>query len=122
MREIETHKINGLNEAITLTVIDEPGDGGACHHYRQSYRREARGNEAQDIWFQQGPIQEVGVNGTSNEALLAIVLDRLECFQAGPYACEENELARLSVVAALEALLRRTRARLARGVEGMSMV
>ena len=33
MRELTSHKVNGLNEAITIAVMDEPGAGGACHEY-----------------------------------------------------------------------------------------
>lgn len=117
-REITTHKVGGLNEHLRIRVMDEPGQGHACHHYRMQY-----GDQwAWDTHFQEGPLQEVGVNGVSNEALLAIVLDRLEGFQSGPYACDENELARLSILAALAALQRRTRERLERGVEGTSIV
>jgi len=113
-RDIETHKVNGLNEALRLLVMDEPGAGGACHHYRIQYMD----HWTWDTHFQEGPVQEVGVNGISNEALLAIVLDRLEGFQAGPYVCEDNEDALGAIVDAMLALARRTKERLERGVEG----
>jgi hypothetical protein len=34
MRELNGHKVNGLNEALRISVLDEPGSGGACHHYK----------------------------------------------------------------------------------------
>lgn len=126
MREITTHKVNGLNEAITIQVTDEPGEGGACHEYLCSYPQPnpyAPGESVQihcGIKFQKGPIHEAGVNGLSNEALLSIVADRLECFQQGPFACEENEDAYACVHNALELLKKRTARRLERGVEGTS--
>lgn len=74
------------------------------------------------IGFQNGPIAEAGVNGITHEALLAILIDRLECFQAGPYASSYNEQALIACRAAQEALLSRTRSRMARGVEGAHTV
>jgi hypothetical protein len=117
-REITTHKVNGLNDQLRLRVMDEPGAGGACHLYRTEYLDQW----TWDTHFQEGPLQEVGVNGVSNEALLAMVRDRLECFQAGTYACEENEKALVAVIAAMSWLCRRTKNRLERGVEGTSTV
>ncbi|MCC6907075.1 MAG: hypothetical protein IT430_03965 [Phycisphaerales bacterium] len=70
------------------------------------------------IGFQSGPVCEVGVNGITNEALLAIVIDRLEGFQRGPMACFENREVLFHARRALTALHDRTRRRLAAGVEG----
>lgn len=109
MREITTHKVNGLNDELAIIVRDDPSHGGACHHYEVG---------GQLILFQMGPIKEHGVNGLSNEALLAVVRDRLACFQAGPYACQPNADALASVIEAMEHLHSRTRERMARGVEG----
>ena len=116
MRTITSHQAPGLNEKLTITVLDTTGAGGAPHHYH------IRGDfpDGWDIHFQKGPVQEAGINGTSNEALLAIVRDRLECFQLGPYACEENDTALEGVLAAMAALHRRTKKRIERGVEGTS--
>ncbi len=115
-REITTHKVSGLNEVLRIRAMDEPGAGGACHHYRIEYLD----RWTWDTHFQEGPVQEVGVNGVSNEALLAIVRDRLEGFQAGPYACDDNQKALQAAQVALEFLKCRTRDRLERGVEGTS--
>jgi hypothetical protein len=75
-RELTSHIVTGLNEKIYIDVVDEPGPGGACHAYRMAIDN---GKEIQRLHlnFQNGPIQEVGVNGISIEALLAIVEDRL---------------------------------------------
>lgn len=122
MREITDHKVNGLNEALTITVLDEPGPGGASHHYAIDLFEPVPGivPRRYPILFQKGPIKEAGVNGISQEALLAIVIDRLRCFQAGAYACTENQLALENCEAALRRLQDRTRARVERGVEGTS--
>ncbi|SRR6266446_2775741 len=113
-REIETHKVNGLNESLRIRVMDEPGQGGACHHYRIQYLD----RWTWDTHFQDGPVQEVGINGVSNEALLAIVRDRLEGFQSGSCACGENQDALGAVEHAMDRLAARTKDRLERGVEG----
>ena len=118
MRELTSHKVNGLDEALTI-ISDEPGSGNASHLYVVSYdipNQTARGTV--DIPFQRGPIQDVGVNGVSNEAVLAIVEDRLAGFQSGEYACRENALALTKIQEAMMWLQKRTRDRVARGVEG----
>ena len=33
MEELTSHKVNELDDAIMVCVIDEPGQGNACHHY-----------------------------------------------------------------------------------------
>jgi len=126
MRTITTHVVNGLNESLMINVLDAPGHGGACHRYRiRKFVPTGDGSSVDadlaQIHFQNGPIKEHGVNGVSNESLLAIVRDRLECFQRGPFACETNSAALDHVVAAMESLSLRTRDRVARGVEGTSV-
>lgn len=113
MRRLTSHQVNECNKAITILVTDEPGAGGANHTYVV-----AGPSFVQTIQFQNGPIGEVGVNGTTQEVLLAIVRDRLESFQNGPYACDENDTALGAIITAIEALHSRTRARVERGVEG----
>lgn len=121
MRELTGHKVNPANDRLTVTVLDEPGSGGACHEYSiGGYTQPHENGVVGDtlIRFQNGPIAEVGVNGVTHEALLAILVDRLEKFQAGPYACRENALALTKLQDAQMWLQHRTRARMARGVEG----
>ena len=132
-RTITDHITNPANDRLTITVTDEPGAGGANHRYTIEgfdLRKNPSwdGDEidetewfdpcSQVILFQNGPIPERGVNGVTQEALLAIVIDRLRCFQAGPYACEDNQRALVHTELALLALKERTKARMARGVEG----
>ena len=125
VRVLTDHVVNPANDRLKIEVVDEPGHGGACHSYVISgFNTET--NAAADgvprnaawILFQNGPIAEVGVNGVTHEALLAILADRLRGFQAGRYACAENAEALKHIEAAQAVLLNRTRARMARGVEG----
>lgn len=129
LRKLTSHKVNGLNEALEISVLDEPGQGNACHRYwiwhsmthlpERVVKESAQGTpNCCEIKFQDGPIQESGVNGISNEALLAIVEDRLLGFQSGQYACRENAIALTKIQEAMMWLQKRTRDRMARGVEG----
>ncbi|GAG13736.1 unnamed protein product, partial [marine sediment metagenome] len=72
------------------------------------------------IPFQKGPVKEHGINGIHNEDLLCIVIDRLESFQKGEYACEENEVALNQLKIALMCLRTRTIRREKTGIEGTS--
>jgi len=132
VRIITDHVVNPANEKLTITALDAPGHGGASHLYQiegfvsasnPSYLLSDRGwMKYIRILFQNGPIPEVGVNGITNEALLAIVADRLRGFQSGPYACEENAAALDHIERALTLLKSRTRDRIKRGVEGTHAV
>lgn len=127
MRTLTDHKVNAANDTLDITVADAPGSGGAHHRYVISGYDDA-GNPSRgdacpsgphlDVLFQNGPIGEAGVNGVTHEALLAILIDRLRCFQAGPFSCRENALALTKLEEARHWLNSRTKARVARGVEG----
>lgn len=123
-RTIDTHKVNPANDKLTIEVLDIPGAGGANHLYKISnfdldtnVSAQEKGNSV-SICFQNGPINEFGVNGITQEVLIAICIDRLESFQNGNYACKENELALQKLQEAQMWLQKRTRDRMARGVEG----
>lgn len=123
MRELTSHKVNGCNDSLLIGVLDEPGSGGACHQYQiRKFVKDEPDDTADielvQIHFQNGPIAEAGVNGITQEALLAIVEDRLIGFQSGDYSCLENAVALAHVQEAMRQLQKRTRDRLARGVEG----
>ncbi len=126
MRELTSHKVNGVNDGLTITVRDEPGVGGANHEYMIQWSENDNLRAIPDcgvlLSFQNGPIREAGVNGITHEALLAILIDRLEGFQRGKFACGSNELALVELRRAQTTLLDRTRERSARGVEGTHTV
>jgi hypothetical protein len=132
MRKLTDHIVEGdlPQNQLTIEVTDEPGAGGANHRYEITGFDTGKNQSSIDkdgyhagslrmlVLFQNGPIQEAGVNGITQEALLAIVIDRLRSFQAGPYPSPENKMAMGFCELALEQLQIRTKNRLARGVEG----
>lgn len=128
-RTLTDHIVEGdsANHQLTITVTDEPGAGGANHRYEitgaNRNSNPSKGNtvfilDTDIVLFQNGPIKEFGVNGVTGEALTAIQIDRMRAFQAGPFACTDNAEALAHYEAAMECLQRRTKARIARGVEG----
>lgn len=123
-RKLTDHKDGGaLNDDLHITVVDPPGFGGASHVYSIAYGfnpgTDVGGSQEKcRIEFQNGPVPEHGVNGISQEALLAIVIDRLRSFQSGKFACRENALALTKLEEALHWLQHRTRDRINRGVLG----
>lgn len=120
MRELVGHRVNPANDRLTIAATDAPGAGGANHVYEISGFDGAPGR-IQIIEFQNGPINEKGVNGLTQEVLLEIVIDRLRSFQAGSFACRENAIALTKLEEAQHWLLARTRARMVRGVEGRTV-
>jgi len=133
MREITDHIVEGdlPQNQLTIQITDEPGADGANYRYEISGYDPATNPSLRPlplagepnpkvILFQNGPIKEAGVNGITQEALLAIVIDRLRSFQAGPYPSEENEHALHHCTEALDFLKMRTEERLTRGVEGQT--
>ncbi len=98
-----------------VMCYDQPGQGNACHHYQIET---SNGAHLTSVHFQNGPIQKHGVNGCQNEDLISIVIDRLQGFQSGKFACEENATALTKLEEALTTLQSRTNKRKARGVEG----
>lgn len=129
-RTITDHKVNGLNEALEVTALGEPGSGGANVSYRiigfendEPAARWPNGVKtpfvAVVLPFQNGPIAKTeDYNGITNEALLAVLIDRMRGFQSGKFANRENALALTAMEEALMWLQKRTRDRMARGVEG----
>jgi hypothetical protein len=114
---------------LLVGVEDRAGSGGASHAYlisgysgdaNPSLPDELKGHWAGGmlILFQNGPIKEAGLNGITQEVLLAIVIDRLRGFQGGQFSSRENAIALTKCQEALFWLQARTRDRIARGVEG----
>ena len=71
------------------------------------------------VQFQMGPVPEAGVNGFTNEAMLAILIHRTQVLDS-QYPCDENKAAIAAMQATLDAFNARTAKRQARGVEGTS--
>lgn len=141
-RFLNSHIVNPANDRLCITVLDEPGPGGANHLYMISgfdtSTNPAKliadditgGNmdlpvahmDAVPLIFQNGAIGDVGVNGITHEALLAILIDRLESYQTGPYKSNYNADALYHLQAAMHVLHRQTRDRMAQGIEGTTAV
>ena len=124
-RTLTDHIINPVNDKLTIAVLDEPGAGGANHLYRVTGFTQVPPHTAPpcsephaDVIFQNGPINEFGVNGLTQEVLLAIVADRLRSFQKGPFSCKANACALTHIEEAQHWLQQRTIERMRRGVEG----
>lgn len=121
MREITSHQINECNSAIAIHAdARDPDNGNAPHYYTIAIKgmTDRRHSQPIELPFQHGPIKEVGTNGITHEVLLAILIDRLEGFQSGLFACPENADALSLLMTARDRLFDRTKARVARGVEG----
>lgn len=100
------------HRVVRRVAAKQPTAGGAHAFY------ECEGDEPHALNFQHDTIPVVGVVGWTNEAVMAVVIDRLKGFQAGAFACRENAIALTHLETALMWLEKRTRDRQARGVEG----
>jgi LPS sulfotransferase NodH len=78
-------------------------------------------NQYINIKFQEGPVNEFGVNGCQTEDVIAVLIARLIALNVGDYATRETSLARTALEEAENWLDRRTRDRRWRGVEGSSL-
>lgn len=119
-REIFSH-VQSPFERLRVFATDEAGAGGAHHHYQVIGITSPEPVFAK-VNFQNGTVLEQGVNGVSEAAILAVLIDRLRGFQAGPYSCRENAIALTHLEDALHWLHHRTAERIRRGAEGRSIV
>ena len=89
LRTIDTHHDgHGLNESIVI-YSDTPDGSGAAHIFDMHIA----GHSVGSVQFQKGPRNVEGSTpGVTEAALLAILIDRLRGFQAGPYGCRENAI------------------------------
>lgn len=135
MRELTGHFDGcGLTELCRVEVIDEPHPkNGAHHHYRLMRdqtpeelaisRSYFSGNPESvlvgEIMFQRGPRNEPdSTPGTLDGAVLSVLIDRFECFQAGPFACPGNVTVLGLLTEARKYIIERAKERAARGVLG----
>lgn len=110
------HKAPGRpdNENVSITTQGVPQFGAYPIYVISS----VNGQADTVLQFQNGTIKDVGINGITNEALLAVVIDRLRDFQTGDYPCRENAIALTNIEHGLLWLQKRTTDRTLRGVEG----
>ena len=129
IRTVPHTAVTPTDKALTITADDrDPQAGNMSHDYTITFPlREYHGgidptpySPTINLHFQHGPIKEAGVNGITNEVLIAIIIDRLEGAQTGPFASDYNADAIVALRVASERLADRTRDREARGVEGQN--
>ena len=115
MKSLPTHSPHNV------AAIDErdPNAGGARHRYAVA----GMGAEnLLEVQFQHGPRGEPGsTEGVMDDDLLAMVSDRLRCFQAGPFPSPANQRALDLVEQAREALGERVAERMSRSVLGRNV-
>jgi len=111
------HDGHGLAESIEVTADDRDLErgGNASHRYRAVLGEK----EVLAIQFQHGPRDGAGSTpGVLDSVLLAILIDRYEGFQHGPFASEENEKTLTYLYAALSTMKERADRRAAQNVLG----
>lgn len=120
MREITSHHDgHGLAESIIVVATDQVGPGGAHHYYEFWLGPEHDNEELGYIQFQKGPRNVKGSTpGVVENAVLAVIEDRLASFQAGEFACNENADALMHIRLAMSAIKLRADRRAQRSVLG----
>lgn len=117
MREVTTHRVKeNPREFIQIYPEGDPING-APPTYRLLLTTPGQREYGKEISlrFQSAAATP---DGLTNEALLAVVIDRLQEFQKGRLSCWENSIALTHLETALLWLQKRTRDRVAREVEG----
>jgi hypothetical protein len=80
--------------------------------------KKANGQYFININWQEGTVEENGVNGVQIEDVIDILVERLTEFQKGAFPCRENALAITHLQEAQNWLYRRTMERKKQGIEG----
>lgn len=84
------------------------------------------GGDHLEIYFQNGPIKESGVNGCQVEDVIQVCIDRIDylnsLYEKGKFRCRENSLAITKLEEAKHWLQHRTELRTRQKVEGTSKV
>ncbi len=114
-RELYHHKIDVFNrEYIKVVCTEEHIPQGTDFPIRGDAYEISSGVpggsvDVGSVRFHKGAVDD-GVHGISNEALLSVVIDRLQCFQRGPFSCRENALALTKIEEAMHWFGHRARA------------
>jgi hypothetical protein len=124
------HDGHGLNDRIEI-YADDRDNNGASHAYRividitgsrlaiESGCTGKTDEPVARIQFQHGPRElDESTPGCTEAALYAVLIDRLESFQEGPFACHENAQQLEHLYAALALTKARADERASRGVLG----
>ena len=120
MRQVKYQDIGLFTDKISITA-NEPQAGGASTEYIIDLSKKGDFgeiiHELTTFKFQTGnPLEQV--NGITNEALLSILIDRMQGFQSGPFSTREGAIVITKLEEALLWMFKRTMDRMDRGVEG----
>lgn len=110
-------RIHTDNNGVAVNAISALADGTNVEGHQYQV---IAGVETLEVNFQNGAVQENGVNGITNEALLAILIHRTKHLN-GKFPCNENDHAINCMEHALAHLEARTHRRMNRGVEGQEV-
>lgn len=127
-RNLFDHKNNKFNrECITVSTSDQRATDNAHHKYQIVVHPmdkdsgtvvDGKPVEVCNLRFQNGGLKEVGANGITDQALLAIVIDRVRSFNDGQFRCRENSVVITKLEEALMWMEKRSNDRARRNVEG----
>lgn len=110
-------RIHTDHNGVYVNAISSLADGTDVEGHRYDV---IAGNHLTYVEFQRGGVADNGVNGMTNEALLAILIHRTK-FLDSKFPCEENKRAIVNMEEALAHLNVRTLRRIDRGVEGKNV-
>ena len=107
-------RIHTDHNGVAVNAISKLADGTDVEGHQYQV---LAGPTILTVDFQRGGVATNGVNGVTNEALLAILIHRTE-FLDSKFGCDENKWAIGWMKKALMSLEARTARRITRGVEG----
>lgn len=110
---------NSLLDKMHVRVYHEDENQKAYNTYHHfQFKNAGSGEYLGELKFQKGGKKEVGINGVSDELVLAVVLERLNCIQEGDFSNRETAIAITKIEEALLWLKKRTIEREEKGIEG----
>lgn len=108
MRQLENFSSDPRFKDLEVSATDQTTKGQANREYEIRWKNKNQPNQTTlnhlQIRFQNGNPTEVGVNGVTDEALIAISIDRMKSFQTGPNANRETGIALTQLEEALTSL------------------
>jgi len=110
-------RIHTDHNGVAVNAIHQLADGTVVEGYVYQV---LAGPNTTNLQFQMGLAKENGINGLTNEALLAVCEHRLKFLDA-KFPCAENKEAITAIARAMDVLQQRTLDRQARGVEGLNV-
>jgi hypothetical protein len=125
MHKITTHQVGIVNEALVVNRLYQADGVAKAPVAYEIYADESKPLPSlpgvtvhTTLKFHHGDPKEVGVRGLTNESVLAVLIDRMVCFQTSDMRCRENAIALTHLEEAMMWLQKRTRQRIASGIEG----